>query len=89
MNFEWDENKNEQNIKKHGISFEAAVTIFAGQPVTVRDAREYNEIRHNSIGEMEGTVVIVVTHTDRKGTIRIISARRANKKERNRYYGTL
>ncbi|MCH8293007.1 BrnT family toxin [Candidatus Poribacteria bacterium] len=85
--FEWDENKNQENIQGHGISFERAKTIFNGIVYTdVDDRYNYGEVREKSIGLMEGMVVVVVIHTDRNGLIRIISARKANKQERRDYY---
>ena len=86
MQFEWDENKNHRNISKHGISFENAKTIFAGFTVNMLGDRfHYGETREISIGLMDGVVVLMVVHTNRDGVCRIISARQANKKERQRY----
>ena len=87
MIFEWDEAKNQQNIRKHGISFETAKRVFEGPILTVEDTRfDYGEIRHISIGQIEALLIIVVVHTDRaNNATRIISARKANKAERNRY----
>ena len=87
MDFEWDENKNQINIQKHGVSFEAARGIFSGEIFTREDRSiDYNEVRLTSIGEINGCVVLVVAHTDRFGSIRIISARKALPKERRSYY---
>jgi uncharacterized protein len=87
MQFEWDENKNRQNFKKHGISFEEAKEIFLGIIFTSIDDRfDYGEIREISIGTIQGVVIVTVTHTERKGIIRIISARKATPKERKAYY---
>jgi uncharacterized DUF497 family protein len=88
MKFEWDKNKSEANLQKHGISFDEAKTIFYGHVLTIEDKRkEYGEARKISIGELEHKIAVaVVIHTDRKGKTRIISARIANKKERTLYY---
>jgi len=87
MVFEWDEDKNHLNIEKHGISFEEAVQIFNDVHLSRLDTREdYGEVREISIGMITGTVVTVVVHTDRDEAIRIISARKANKRERNAYH---
>jgi uncharacterized protein len=84
MKFEWDKNKNQQNIQKHGISFEEATEIFDGVVFTSIDERyDYEEI---SIGSIQGVVIITVAHTDRNGKIRLISARKATPKERRTYY---
>jgi len=86
MLFEWDEKKNNANIERHGISFELAQKIFDGFTVTQIDNRQnYGEIREISLGVVESLAVIVVVHTDRDGTCRIISARQANKREREIY----
>lgn len=86
MEFEWDEEKNRLNIAKHGVGFVTASRIFEGPVVSwVDDRFEYGELRHHSIGQVEGVVVLAVIHTDRSGITRIISARRANRAERKRY----
>ncbi|MDA1076106.1 MAG: BrnT family toxin [Proteobacteria bacterium] len=87
MTFEWDQAKDAANLKKHGISFDEASRIFSG-PVLSRidDRQDYGETREISLGELGGAVVIVVAHTDRNETIRIISARLASRAERKVYY---
>ncbi len=88
--FEQDENKNQQNIRKHGISFEEATEIFYGIVFTVIDERyNYGEIRQISTGAIQGIIIITVVHTERNGNIRIISARKATPKERKIYYDYL
>ena len=85
--FEWDDKKNEINKRKHGISFETALNVFADE----NRLEEYDEKhsdqedRYISIGFVRD--VLVVVHTDRENAIRIISARPANKKEEAMYYG--
>jgi hypothetical protein len=87
MEFEWDEGKDATNLKKHGISFEEAKTIFEDIVFTsIDDCFDYGEIREISIGAIEGVVVVTVIHTNRGGVTRIISARKATKKERKKYY---
>lgn len=86
MSYEWDAEKNRLNQFKHGISFDDAKHIFDNAHLTVRDKRkDYSEVRKISIGKILEVLIVVVVHTDRKQNIRIISARRANLKERNRY----
>lgn len=86
MQFEWDPEKNRQNIAKHGIGFAEARRIFEGPTVTRPDLRfGYGEHRWISIGVVEPELVIAVVHTDRRGVTRLISARRANRKERRLY----
>lgn len=86
MTFEWDADKNRINIGKHGVSFETAKRIFEGPVLSWADDRkEYGEVRLRSIGQVDGVVVLAVIHTERSGKTRIISARPADRTERNRY----
>ena len=87
MKFEWDTNKSISNLRKHKVSFELASEIFHGSPaLTFDDSRfEYQEIRSVAVGEVEG-ICLYVVYTERGDTIRLISARKANKKERKAYY---
>ncbi|MEQ8736575.1 MAG: BrnT family toxin [Rhodospirillaceae bacterium] len=86
MSFEWDADKNRENVTKHGVRFEDAVKIFDGFTVNHLDVRsEYGEDREISIGMISGVAILVVVHTDRNGVCRIISARPAIKSERRRY----
>lgn len=89
MKFEWDEEKNKTNLEKHGIDFKDAVKIFFDKNrVTFFDDREdYFETREITIGNIGDCVLISVVHTDRNDTIRVISARKASKRERGIYYG--
>ena len=84
--FTWDEDKNAANIEKHGVGFATASRIFEGFVLTAVDDRfDYGEVRKNSIGLIDGLLFLTVTHTDRDGATRIISARRAKRSERRRY----
>ncbi|MFY0733724.1 BrnT family toxin [Aurantimonas sp. NFXS3] len=83
--FEWDEAKNASNLKKHGIRFEEAATIFDGPVVTRTDPDHINEVRERSYGLLGGTIVVCVVHTDRHGKIRIITARKATRGERKMF----
>lgn len=86
MNFEWDDAKDRLNIEKHGIRFEDAQKIFGGFTLDfIDDSQHYGEEREISIGMIDGIAILTVVHTDREGTCRIISARQANRKERERY----
>tara|TARA_R110002124_G_scaffold227736_1_gene392941 strand:+ start:355 stop:639 length:285 start_codon:yes stop_codon:yes gene_type:complete len=86
--FEWDEAKNAANIAKHGLSFKEAVQAFDGPVFTIVDDRvDYGELREISIGLIEDRAIIAIVHTDRQGRTRLISARRANRKERALYHG--
>lgn len=86
MDFEWDDQKNRQNIVKHGVSFEDACKIFDGFTLDAPDNRfDYGEERIISIGMIEDIAILVVVHTDRDGVCRIISARPAKRSERKIY----
>ena len=86
MQYEWDEAKNLANQRKHEVSFEIACKIFDGPIFSAVDSRrDYGEVRTLSIGKAEGLLVLAVVHTDRFGNRRIISARRANRIERQSY----
>lgn len=89
MEFEWDEAKNRANREKHGISFEEAVLVFAGN--YVRHAARTGpggEVRWKILGPLKSGVIAAVIHTDRSGRVRIISARPAKRAERRIYDGT-
>ena len=79
--FEWDPAKNELNLRKHGLSFEEAASIFSG-PVLSGPDRHDGEEREKSFGLLGGAVVVCVIHTERNGKNRIISARKATPNER-------
>ena len=87
--FDWDPAKNASNRSKHGISFEEAMEIFDG-PVLSRDDDDiHGEPRERSYGLIQGVVVVSVVHTDRGAARRIISARKATKKEREEFHAYL
>ncbi len=86
MQFEWDEAKNLENIRKHKIDFADVPRIFEGPMLVELDNRfDYGEDRWIGIGFL-GSGVAVVVWTERQGdVIRVISARRANQYERKRF----
>jgi uncharacterized protein len=87
MGFQWNVAKSAANEAKHGISFDQAVQIFRN-PWLKRpdDRRDYGETRFLALGVYDGTVLCVV-YTERDGDIRLISARKANRHEREAYQG--
>ncbi|MCD8335796.1 MAG: BrnT family toxin [Lachnospiraceae bacterium] len=88
IKFEWDENKNQINIKKHGISFENAREIFYDDAAILFDDPEHSkdEERFLIIGNDEREKTCIVSHCYRKNdVIRIISARKATAKEKQIY----
>jgi uncharacterized DUF497 family protein len=87
MNYEWDENKRISNLKKHGLNFEEVKYVFESSPsITLNSKGNYGEERFFTIGLL-ANVVVVIVHTKRNETTRIISFRHANRKEREVYYG--
>ncbi|OQX24250.1 MAG: hypothetical protein BWK80_21775 [Desulfobacteraceae bacterium IS3] len=87
LKFTWDKNKAEFNIRKHGITFEEATTVFTDPlSLTIDDPlHSFDEERAVIIGQSFRDRLLVVVHTDMGDTVRIISARPAIKKERNDY----
>lgn len=90
MTFEWDDNKEQINIKKHGMDFETASRVFDddNRLEIYDDLHSEYEDRYITIGMIdEITCIAMVVYTER-GTdvIRIISARKATPKERRKYY---
>ena len=87
--FEWDLKKAKTNMGKHGVSFEEASTAFKDTlSLTINDPlHSSDEKRLVLIGMSYNNRILVVVHTERGGNIRIISARKATKKER-KYYET-
>ena len=87
MKFEWDENKSINNIQKHKVSFEEAVTVFDYQLSVTFDDPDHStlEKRELTIGFSIKNRLLIVSSTIRKNQIRLISARLATKKERIKY----
>jgi len=85
MQFAWDKRKAASNLKKHGVSFTEAATVFGDTlSLTFPDPdHSANEERFITIGMSRAGRVVLVAHTDRSGAIRIISARKATRAERN------
>lgn len=94
VQFEWDLAKNLSNRRKHGVSFEEAAQVFK-DPLYLswKERVQDGEERWQAIGEVEGLSLLIVAHTIREELedgkeielVRIISARRAEPKERRRY----
>jgi uncharacterized protein len=85
-NFDWDPKKAARNLSVHKVPFEVATWVF-DDPLAIDGVdrrKDYREERSNIIGTVDNRVLFV-TYTLRNEAIRIISARRANKKERKRY----
>ena len=89
IEFEWDPLKARANVRKHGVSFAEAVSIFSDQlSLTIVDTSHFEgavERRLLTLGESAAGRLIVVSHTYRDDRIRIISARRASRREIRQY----
>jgi hypothetical protein len=88
VEFTWDERKNRANKKKHRISFETAIQVFDDPfHVTAQDREVEGESRCQTIGMVNGVQVLLVAHTveEDEAPIRIVSARKATRRERSIY----
>ena len=87
LEFEWDEDKATANLTKHRVSFLTAAEVFANNILERIDDREdYGEIRWIALGRVEAKVFRVVFTWQGDRLIRIISAQKASKDEREIYY---
>ncbi|MBD5129168.1 MAG: BrnT family toxin [Ruminococcaceae bacterium] len=89
MLFEWDTEKEKINVAKHGIDFETASRVFYDDNRLEKYDKEHSidEDRYITIGEINGiALVVMVVFTERKSAVRIISARKATKREKEEYY---
>jgi uncharacterized DUF497 family protein len=85
MEYEWDPVKNRSNFAKHRLDFEDAELVLVGPCVSFEDRRfDYGEDRLVTLGALEGRTV-VITHVLRGGSTRIISMRKANRREQKIY----
>lgn len=89
INFEWNQNKATLNLRKHGVSFEEAQSVFYDEFALQFEDDTTSEERFILLGISNLSRVLVVVHCERgdSETLRIISARKATKKERAYYEG--
>ena len=87
MQFEWDENKAASNLSKHGVSFEEAKTVFdAPLYVDFFDPDHSDEEeRYLIVGKSNRGRLLIVSYTERRNSIRLISARVVTRAEREAY----
>lgn len=87
MRFEWDEDKRQSNLRKHGLDFHDAADLFSGPRLAVLDTRfDYGEDRWIAIGFIAGRVIVLVyTEDDVNQIVRIISMRKALNYERKQF----
>jgi uncharacterized DUF497 family protein len=85
MDYQWDPNKAKSNLKKHGVRFADAVSVFEDEnAITIEDEHE-SENRFITIGRDILLRILVVVYTFRGHIIRLISARKATAREREMY----
>lgn len=90
LNFEWDEEKAEANIIKHGISFQTAAKVFLDENrIEIYDTAHSNAYEERFITIGMANEILFVVYTERQANIRLISARLANARERRLYYGVI
>jgi uncharacterized DUF497 family protein len=87
MIFEWDPDKDNLNLRKQGVSFHEAATVFADLlSVTYHDPdHSLTEERYITVGTSQSGRLLIIAHTDRGQSIRIISARKTTRQERSHY----
>ena len=87
LQFEWDADKEAQNLRKHGVRFRVAARVMLDPyRIEIYDGREdYGEDRWATIGYVDPVLLYVVYTVRDEETIRLISARKANEQERKQY----
>jgi uncharacterized DUF497 family protein len=88
VEFEWDPNKAASNLRKHGVRFAEAATVFEDDAMLTMPDDEPGEERFVAIGIGSMGRVLVVLYTTRGDRVRIISARKATRQERSQYEST-
>lgn len=91
VKFEWNDEKNDQNKKKHNVDFREAITIFLNTPIRIFFDPDHseNEDRYVAIGISINSKTLVVVHCESHDgmVVRVISARKATKQEQKRLFG--
>ena len=87
MLFEWDREKATSNLSKHGVSFEEAVTVFYDPLAATFPDPDHSPGEHRflTVGYSSSGRLLVVCHTERRASVRLISGRRTTRRERNRH----
>ena len=87
MNYEWDENKAKENIRKHGVDFADAVIALEDENALTIEDFDQGEQRFKTLGMGSYLNILFVVHAERvEGLVRIISARKADSKMIKQYY---
>lgn len=87
MQFEWDEEKRQANLAKHGIDFERAILLFDGRPTVLTQSQYAFEERWLTTGILD-EVFVTAVWTWRADAVRFISVRRAHDGEERKYYAS-
>ncbi|MGO8818715.1 MAG: BrnT family toxin [Terriglobia bacterium] len=89
MHIEWDASKATANIKKHRVSFDEAVTVFYDPMAATFGDPGHSQIEDRliTVGYSARGRLLVISHVEREGAVRVISARRATRRERKRHEG--
>jgi len=87
LEFQWDRQKAEENLRNHGVAFEEAVTVFGDPLARILEDPDHSldERREIIVGHSDEQRLLLVSFTERKPTVRIISARSATRRERHDY----
>jgi uncharacterized DUF497 family protein len=87
LRFQWDPQKAARNARKHGVTFVEAVTVFQDLLAYIFDDEEHSGEKHREliIGYSSRNRLLIVSFTERDGTVRIITARKADAYERDDY----
>ena len=87
MNFEWRNSKSETNVRKHGVGFQEALTVFSDPLARIFDDPDHstNETREIIVGHSMQQRLLIVSFAEREDKVRIISARAATRRERHDY----
>src|SRR5215475_7386288 len=85
--FVWDPKKAAENLRKHGVDFQEAVTVFADPLARIHDDPEHSAGEHREIivGHSSRRRLLLVSFTERRDVVRLISARKATRGERKEY----
>ena len=87
MRFEWDPDKARDNLRRHGVDFADAVIALEDENALTIEDQDHDELRFKTLGMGPDLKVLLVVHAMRReNTIRIISARRASRAQRNQYF---
>ncbi|HTV48012.1 MAG TPA: BrnT family toxin [Phycisphaerae bacterium] len=87
MNFEWDPDKAVQNLRKHGVTFHEASTVFGDSLAATYLDPDHSASEHRflTVGMSSTGRILIIAHTDRGENIRIIGARKTTRRERKHY----